>query len=84
MTVPLLVSLPVVMMLFAWPMMGGGRLMLDFWLVGLVLVVGVGYLLYRALSGNDHNPRSKNSGGPTLAANSPTRSTRIAASDWSR
>jgi hypothetical protein len=73
-TVALLVSLPVVMMLFAWPMMGvgwwmhgpadGGRpagpggfgeamptQMLDFWLVGLLLVVGIRYLLYRALSG---------------------------------
>ena len=105
-TVALLVSLPVVMMPFAWPMMGmgwwmhgpadGGRpagpggfgeavptRMLGFWLVGLLLVVGIGYLLYRALSGDDHNPRSKNSGGPTLAANSPTGSTRTAASDWS-
>src|SRR6056297_3938106 len=65
--VALLLLLPVVMMLFAWPMMGMGwwmhgpvegrptgpggfggaapTWMLGFWLVGLLLLVGVGYLL---------------------------------------
>ena len=72
-----LLLLPVVMMLFAWPLMGigwwmhgpvdgqvgpggvGGATptwMFGFWLVGLALLVGVGYLLYRGVSNSDHDP----------------------------
>ncbi|WP_135825155.1 SHOCT domain-containing protein [Halorussus ruber] len=74
----LLLLLPVVTMLFAWPMMGMGwwmhgpvegrpagpggfggaapTWMLGFWLVGLLLLVGVGYLLYRSVSGGTDDP----------------------------
>lgn len=72
--VALLLLLPVVMMLFAWPMMGYGWMhgpvdgqvrpgvgatptwMVAFWLVGLLVFVGVGYLLYRGVSDSDHDP----------------------------
>jgi len=66
-----LLLLPVVTMLFAWPLMGMGwwmhgpvdgqvgpggfgggtpTWMFGFWIVGLLLIVGIGYLLYRSVS----------------------------------
>lgn len=72
--VALLVLLPAVTMLFAWPLMGMGSWMhgpaaadgqvgpggaatqtwmFAFWIVGLLVVVGVGYLLYRSMSNRD-------------------------------
>lgn len=76
--VAVLLLLPVVMMLFAWPLMGMGwwmhgpadgqvgpggfgdgatpTWMFGFWVVGLLLLVGVGYLLYRAASNSNHDP----------------------------
>jgi putative membrane protein len=69
-----LLVVPVVMMLFAWPLLGMGwwmhgptgpggvgpsatpTWMLGFWLVGLVVLVGGGYLLYRGLSNSSPDP----------------------------
>ena len=72
-----LLLLPVVTMLFAWPLMGMGwwmhepvgptgpggfggsatpTWMLGFWVVGLVILVGGGYLLYRAMSNSSSDP----------------------------
>lgn len=77
--VALLLLLPVLMMLFAWPMMGMGWWMhgpvatdgqsgpggfagetttwlFGFWVVGLLVVVGISYLLYRVISNDDDDP----------------------------
>lgn len=79
--VALLLLLPVVTMLFAWPLMGMGwwmhgpaadgqvgpggpgssggatpAWMFGFWIVGLLAVVGVGYLLYRSVSDRGTDP----------------------------
>ena len=76
--VALLLLLPLVMMLFAWPMMGmgwwmhgpvgsdgqvgpggfggGTTWMFGFWIVGLLVVVGIGYLLYQATSSGVDDP----------------------------
>ena len=72
-----LLLLPVVTMLFAWPLMGMGwwmhepvgptgpggfggsatpTWMLGFWVVGLVILVGGGYLLYRATTNSSPDP----------------------------
>ncbi|MFC7078936.1 SHOCT domain-containing protein [Halorussus caseinilyticus] len=75
--VALLLLLPVVMMLFAWPLMGMGwwmhgpvdgqvgpggfgggtpTWMFGFWIVGLLVFVGVGYLLVRSVSNGESDP----------------------------
>ncbi|WP_435181980.1 SHOCT domain-containing protein [Halorussus sp. AFM4] len=75
--IAVLLLLPVVMLLFAWPMMGmgwwihapaDGRVgpggfggatptwMLDFWVAGLLVLVGAGYLLYRRAAGETTDP----------------------------
>lgn len=77
--VALLLLLPIVMMLFAWPLVGMGwwmhgpvsqdgqvgpggfeggtpTWMLGFWVVGLLVVIGVGYLLYRVMSDRAGDP----------------------------
>jgi putative membrane protein len=64
--IAVILLLPVLMMLLAWPMIGlwgGGHMwngttgvgwvtMMVLWLVPLAVVLGVGYLLYRALVGS--------------------------------
>lgn len=77
--VALLLSLPLVMMLFAWPILGMGwwmhgpvspdgqvgpggfggaapAWMFGFWVVGLLILLGAGYLLYRAMSDAPSDP----------------------------
>jgi putative membrane protein len=77
--IALLLLLPLLTMLFAWPLMGMGWWMhgpvatdgqvgpggfggttptwlFGFWIVGLLVVVGAGYLLYRGVSNSGHDP----------------------------
>ncbi|NHN61242.1 MULTISPECIES: SHOCT domain-containing protein [Halorussus] len=75
--IAVLLLLPVVMMLFAWPMMGMGwwmhgpvdgqvgpggsggatpTWMFGFWIVGLLVLVGAGYLLYRWAANETTDP----------------------------